>query len=70
MPDDPVQQCLVETNIPAGPFALDPFVSQDLVAFGLQLPVKEEVLDGRAVFSHANEWFEAAEKSHANGFRE
>lgn len=54
--DDPFEQRLVEADIPANAFALDPFVPKDLVTLGLKFPVKKEVLDCDEVLIHVGGW--------------
>jgi hypothetical protein len=36
----PVQECMFESNVVAGPFTLEPFVPEDLIPLGEKLPVE------------------------------
>src|SRR5690349_599117 len=42
--NDPIGQCPLKSDIPPGFLRLDPLVFEDLLAFGLELPVKRRVL--------------------------
>ena len=42
--DDPIRQRLLEADVTAGLFRLDPFVPEDFLALGLKLAVERGVL--------------------------
>jgi len=49
MLDDPVYHCFFKPNVMTGLFGLDAFVFQDFFAFGLELLIKQRILEQIAV---------------------
>lgn len=43
--DDPVEKGAFEADIMSGPFAFDPFMAEDFLAFGKKFFVEDRVLD-------------------------
>jgi hypothetical protein len=56
--DNPIGQSLLEPDVPARFFRLDPFVTEDFFALGLEFAVERRILQEiRGVIGSHSQWF-------------